>query len=67
MNLLPNNLILVADYPPLAHEPASPPPPPPRASSSRPSSSRRPSSSSSTLDCLGAIERDVVYIKKEQK
>ncbi|KAJ8627465.1 hypothetical protein MRB53_020772 [Persea americana] len=55
------------DYPPLAHKPASPPPPPPRASSSRPSSSPRPSSSSSTLDRLGAIERDVACIKKEQK
>ncbi|KAJ8621906.1 hypothetical protein MRB53_030435 [Persea americana] len=67
MNLLPNNNVPVADDPPLAQEPTSPPPPPPRASSSRHSSSPRPSSSSSTLERLGAIERDVAYIKQKQK
>ncbi|KAJ8622127.1 hypothetical protein MRB53_030656 [Persea americana] len=49
-----------------AEKPPSPPPPP-RASYSRHGSSPRPSSSSSTLDRLGAIERDVGYIKQEQK
>ncbi|KAJ8617655.1 hypothetical protein MRB53_013841 [Persea americana] len=68
MNLLPNPNVPIAEEAPLAQEPASPPPPPPpRASSSRHSLSPRPSSSSSTLDRLGAIERDVGYMKQEQK
>ncbi|KAJ8639854.1 hypothetical protein MRB53_016548 [Persea americana] len=67
MNLLPNPNVPIAEEAPLAQEPASPPPPPPRASSSRHSASPRPSSSNSTFDRLGAIERDVGYIKQEQK
>ncbi|XXG46819.1 hypothetical protein AAC387_Pa02g1564 [Persea americana] len=67
MNLLPNNHVPIADDPPIAQEPTSPPTPPPRASCSRHSSSPQPSTSNSTLDCLGAIETDVAYIKREQK
>ncbi|KAJ8627618.1 hypothetical protein MRB53_020925 [Persea americana] len=67
MNLLPNPHVLIVEEAPLAQEPASPSPPHPRASSSRHSSSPRPSYSSSTLDCLGAIEREVAYIKQELK
>ncbi|KAJ8619331.1 hypothetical protein MRB53_027860 [Persea americana] len=66
MNLLPNPNVPIAEEAPLAQEPPSPPPPP-HTSSSRHSASPRPSSSSSTLDHLGAIKRDVGYIKQEQK
>ncbi|KAJ8615150.1 hypothetical protein MRB53_034522 [Persea americana] len=68
MNLIPNNQVPITNEPPLAQELPSPPPPP-LASSSQPlhNSSPQPTPSSSfSHDRLGALERDVAYMKKEQ-